>query len=261
VTGPRVERVSAFAAPDEAQPPAPPPGPDLSFLQDPPRTYTREEVKLIASVAGWPAHLLDQVAEVAWCESRYNALAINGRIYGLMQVYSLWFAYGGHDVALWRDPVVNMRAALTAYQYDMAKGYEPWTQWQCRPGGRRIPASEFAPPLPEVTPSPAAEPSPSPAAPPSVAAAATPLDPSHDPQPWSPIEERQAPAPKFVDGADPYAAGATETPTASSATQTPAVPSTTPTTTPATPSPAASSTPEASPSATEATPSPVAVIP
>jgi len=130
--------------------------PPTAFLEEPPRRYTREEVRIIAAVAGWPEHLLSEVQEVAWCESRNDPLAINGPFRGLMQVYSLWFNYGNIDLSLWADPVVNMRVALVAYEYDIANGYEPWTQWQCRPGGRYVPIQAFAPPLPDPTPEVAA---------------------------------------------------------------------------------------------------------
>lgn len=144
------ESAAVLALTMEDAGPTPPPPP--TFLDEPPRRYTKDEVRIIATVAGWPDELLDDVAEVAWCESRNDPLAVNGSFRGLMQLYSLWFDYGGIDPALWADPVVNMRAALVAYQYDMDHGYQPWTQWQCRPGGRYVPVSAFAPPLPSPTP-------------------------------------------------------------------------------------------------------------
>jgi hypothetical protein len=124
--------------------------PDLSFL-DEDRPLTEEEVKLVASVVGWPENVLDEVAEVAWCESRYDPRAVNGpAIRGLMQVHVLWFDYSGTPLEQWDDPVVNLRVALAAYHYDLRRGYEPWTQWQCRPGGRYVPIEEFAPERPEA---------------------------------------------------------------------------------------------------------------
>lgn len=180
------------------EPELPPP---TAFLEEPPRRYTREEVRIIAAVAGWPEHLLAEVEEVAWCESRNDPLAINGPFRGLMQVYPLWFNYSGIDISLWADPVVNMRVALVAYQYDMANGHEPWTQWQCRPGGRYVPAQDFAPPLPDPTSEVAAAgdtaqpvtPTPSPSASPA---------PTATPAPWEtvplwppPINHYAAPEP------------------------------------------------------------------
>ena len=116
-----------------------------------PVTHLSEaEVRAAASSAGWPAGLLDQVVEVAWCESSYRPNATNGWAYGVMQLVPNWFDYAGVDFALWTDPVVNLRVAYAAYQYDIGRGNTPWQQWICQPSGGAVDIAPAAP-TPTVT--------------------------------------------------------------------------------------------------------------
>ncbi len=115
------------------------------------RVLTEDEIRMLARAAGWPEHTLNELLEVAWCESSYNPTAMNGQaIHGLMQVHTLWFSYSGLDRSQWSNALVNLQVALAAYNYDLMQGHAPWTQWQCRPGGIRIPTEEFAPHLPDI---------------------------------------------------------------------------------------------------------------
>lgn len=95
--------------------------------------YAPSVIRAWAREAGWPESTLDQVVAVAWCESRHIPTATNGIAYGLMQVVPLWFGYAGYSFSQWQDPMVNLKVALAAYQYDLNRGYTPWTQWQCKP--------------------------------------------------------------------------------------------------------------------------------
>lgn len=93
------------------------------------------EFDALLSQTAWPRGLWAQVKTVAWCESGWRPWAEgdHGNSRGLMQLNAIWFAYGGEDAAQWADPLVNLRAAWAAYQYDIGRGYEPWTQWGCSP--------------------------------------------------------------------------------------------------------------------------------
>lgn len=115
------------------------------------RPLSEDEIRMLARAAGWPEHTLGELLEVAWCESTYNPVAMNGQaIHGLMQVHTLWFNYSGLPRSQWSNALVNLQVALAAYNYDLQQGHAPWTQWQCRPGGIRIPTEEFAPHLPDI---------------------------------------------------------------------------------------------------------------
>lgn len=115
------------------------------------RPLSEDEIRMLARAAGWPEHTLGELLEVAWCESTYNPMAMNGQaIHGLMQVHTLWFNYSGLPRSQWSNALVNLQVALAAYNYDLQQGHAPWTQWQCRPGGIRIPTEEFAPHLPDI---------------------------------------------------------------------------------------------------------------
>ena len=112
--------------------PAPPPAP--SPTPAPAGPLTPAQVAAAAAAAGWPANLVDAAASVAWCESRNRPDAIGyGVTYGLMQLIPYWFEAIGADFGLWSDPVTNMRAALAAYQSDIASGQAPWSAWTCKP--------------------------------------------------------------------------------------------------------------------------------
>ncbi|MDZ7728733.1 MAG: transglycosylase SLT domain-containing protein [Dehalococcoidia bacterium] len=100
----------------------------LAFLDEMPRTLTAGEVRILAREAGWPESRLDEVVAVARCESTLNPRArnaANSRVYGLMQVHRLWFDYAGISLSQWHDPLVNLRVALAAFNYDIARGNPP----------------------------------------------------------------------------------------------------------------------------------------
>ncbi len=106
----------------------------------PPGPLTYADVRAAAAAAGWPADLLDPVARVAWCESRYRPDAIGyGVTYGLMQLIPYWFEAVGLDFSVWADPVSNMRAALVAYQSDIDNGFPAWSAWTCKPDQVTVP--------------------------------------------------------------------------------------------------------------------------
>lgn len=140
-----------------------------------PRGYlTEAQVRALALEAGWSDWEIPQLLDVAYCESTLNSNAINGRIYGLMQIHHMWFGYAGYSLDEWSNPLVNLLVARVVYEYDLANGNAPWTQWQCRPGGYRVPSEEFSPTVPvEVSGAnedaegvePGAEPTPDPATP------------------------------------------------------------------------------------------------
>jgi hypothetical protein len=100
---------------------------------------TQAQIIAYAIEAGWPAEWLDSLVRVAWCESRFRADAVGYGAYGLMQVVPLWFDYAGLDFGLWSDPVVNLKAALAAFNYSEARGHRPWAQWSCKPEAITIP--------------------------------------------------------------------------------------------------------------------------
>lgn len=92
-----------------------------------------------AAAAGWPADRLDQVARVAWCESRFRPDAVGYGTYGLMQLIPFWFEATGTDFALWSDPVTNLRVALYAFAADVEHGNSVWGPWSCKPDQITLP--------------------------------------------------------------------------------------------------------------------------
>lgn len=176
--------------------------PDAEFVRDtlnrrapfvPTGALSEETLTAYALLAGWPSSLIPDVLDVAWCESRYDPLAVNGYMRGLMQVNTLWFDYSATDRDHWDDPIVNLRVARAVYLYDIARGNEPWAQWQCKPGGHVLaasapsePVSTLAPesPTPEASPpgAPAPHDTPSPGA--GQPAAEPSATPSATPAPW-----------------------------------------------------------------------------
>ncbi len=97
------------------------------------------EIVAAAAAAGWPADRLDQVARVAWCESRFRPDAVGYGTYGLMQLIPFWFEATGTDFALWSDPVTNLRVALFAFASDAGSGSSAWGPWSCKPDQVIIP--------------------------------------------------------------------------------------------------------------------------
>lgn len=94
---------------------------------------TTDEVRAAVIAAGWPAGLVDDVVNVAWCESRFYTHAQYYGALGMMQMMRLWFAPAGLDPEMWGDPVTNFRAALFAYQDSQARHDDPWGPWTCKP--------------------------------------------------------------------------------------------------------------------------------
>jgi hypothetical protein len=108
---------------------------------------TPTQVKVYASLAGWPADLHDELLVVSHCESKNRPYATNGVMRGLMQVAPIWFDYSATPHSYWADPITNLRVAYSAYRYDLIRGNPAWTQWQCKPDGTVAPAP---PPAPEL---------------------------------------------------------------------------------------------------------------
>ena len=102
-----------------------------------PRTstvYTAAEIRAFAVAAGWSGAHLDDVVQIAWCESSNNAAAIGATgARGLMQIMPLWFTEAGVDLATWSDPVTNLKVALVAFQTRIAESRDPWSAWDCQP--------------------------------------------------------------------------------------------------------------------------------
>lgn len=123
---------------EAAPPPAPaavaPPAPEPTVAPAPVGRYlTSSEVRAAVIAAGWPSALVEDVVNVAWCESRFHSGAQYGGALGLMQMMPFWFSAAGLDSAQWSDPVTNMRAALFAYQEHERNHADPWGPWTCKP--------------------------------------------------------------------------------------------------------------------------------
>lgn len=135
---PAAEPTAAPTLEAAAPPPAPaaavaPPAPEPTIVVPAGRYLTTEEVRGAALTAGWPAALVDDVVNVAWCESRFQTHALYGGAQGLMQMMPFWFTSAGLDPNLWSDPVTNMKAALFAYQEHERDHVDPWGPWTCIP--------------------------------------------------------------------------------------------------------------------------------
>lgn len=105
------------------------------------------EVKVYASLAGWPSELHPELLVVAHCESKNRPYATNGVMRGLMQLHPIWFGYSANSLDDWANPITNLRVAYSAYLYDLGRGNAPWTQWQCKPDGSVASAPAPAPEL------------------------------------------------------------------------------------------------------------------
>ena len=100
------------------------------------RQTVEQALRNVLAEAGWPEDLHNQALSVAWCESRWitDALGIGETARGLFQIHlSPWFAYADEDPAEWSAALVNARVGWAVYQYDLSRGYAPWTQWECKP--------------------------------------------------------------------------------------------------------------------------------
>lgn len=102
---------------------------------------TEEQMRAVLWAAGWPPELHHQALSVAWCESKFQprALGDGGKAVSIWQVHrSPWGSYTGSNPEQWRtDPIAAARAAYAVYLYDVDRGYEPWTQWSCKPTKER----------------------------------------------------------------------------------------------------------------------------
>lgn len=132
---------TAVPAPAAATPAPEPPAPAAVATQAPqpevPARYlTPDEFRAAALTAGWPAALLPELEDVAWCESRFYTHAENLGALGLMQMLPNWFPDSGHDRELWWDPVTNLRAAWYAYDWHHRNMDNGWGPWTCKPLGR-----------------------------------------------------------------------------------------------------------------------------
>lgn len=124
----------APAPPVETAPPAAPaPAPVAPVAAVSSVVLSYDELIAAATTAGWPAERLDEVARVAWCESRFRSDAVGYGTYGLMQLIPFWFEVTGTDFALWSDPVTNLRVALYAFSSNIERGAQPWGPWSCKP--------------------------------------------------------------------------------------------------------------------------------
>lgn len=73
----------------------------------------------------WPH---DEACQVAWCESRYDAGAINGSSLGVFQLWEGWGPAYGVRVADLFNVSDNVRVA-----YYVWRDYGGWDQWSCKP--------------------------------------------------------------------------------------------------------------------------------
>ncbi len=87
------------------------------------RPTVRYSLRLASAASGVP---YSELATVAWCESRYDPFATNGRYRGLFQEGPM-FERGPFAQFGVFDPLAN---ALTA---GFVVSREGWRQWSCRP--------------------------------------------------------------------------------------------------------------------------------
>lgn len=98
------------------------------------KNYDGSNPKLEEWVAAtWPVELLDEVLDVAWCESRGKPTASNGQYKGLMQMGRReWAKYGLGKSPY--DPIANLQAA---YRYwsdvERTSPGKGWLRWSCQP--------------------------------------------------------------------------------------------------------------------------------
>lgn len=123
-------------APQPTPPPAaiaPPPAPAVTAPTPVGRYLSSDEVRAAAIAAGWPANLVEDAVNVAWCESRFHNGAEYGGALGLMQMMPFWFSEAGLNPDQWSDPVVNLKAALFAFREHERNHADPWGPWTCKP--------------------------------------------------------------------------------------------------------------------------------
>ncbi len=83
------------------------------------RPTVRYSLRLASAASGVPYR---ELATVAWCESRLDPFATNGRYHGLFQLG--WAPFGLDPF----DPVANALSAALTVRRDGG-----WRQWECKP--------------------------------------------------------------------------------------------------------------------------------
>lgn len=82
--------------------------------------------KIIEST--WPASLVKAALDVAWCESRMNGDAKNGKYSGIFQMGPVEFTTSRHPAY---GNIFDRRAnSIAAYNLYLLRG---WSAWSCRP--------------------------------------------------------------------------------------------------------------------------------
>jgi hypothetical protein len=100
------------------------------------RVLTEVELVYLLRSTGWAEHVIAPATRVAWGESSWRPWIINsiGCCYGLFQLHAgTWAPYCGVTKQALLDPWVNASCAWKVYNYDLSKGYAPWTQWEVKP--------------------------------------------------------------------------------------------------------------------------------
>ena len=94
---------------------------------------SRAEMLDLLERTGWPEAQWENALRVTKCESGWIPEAINIgdqrdglHSTGLFQLWSGWYRAAGLSYDDWRDPDVNARAALVAWQTS------GWSPWSCR---------------------------------------------------------------------------------------------------------------------------------
>lgn len=118
----------------------------VSFTTDQPKQVEIAETPVVANVAlvpeqferialraGWPQELVGELSTVVQCESTFRYWAVNnGKYFGLLQIEPNWFNYYHLDFTLWSDPYTNLHLGWLIYNYELDRGYWPWSPWpQC----------------------------------------------------------------------------------------------------------------------------------
>ena len=94
----------------------------------------------MAVSVGWSKANMEKLDKIMWRESRCDLYAINPKdpmkgSWGLMQVNGFWVDYLSSRGILKRledlqDPSINLRAALTIYNYAHSRHGEGWGPWR-----------------------------------------------------------------------------------------------------------------------------------
>ena len=96
-------------------------------------------MRALLAQAGWlPGRDLEEALIVSRGESvgwQPNARGDSGRAVGLFQIHAdPWARWCGVAPDALLDPLVNASCARKMfYEYDLARGYERWTQWSVKP--------------------------------------------------------------------------------------------------------------------------------